>query len=93
VPPRERVYQKDEFFDCLSCEALERTMGGGECSWRSTDCTLNALLSALLSAPKYSQEQFYFVEGLAGGGVWWVAWAWSRKYVYIVSTLREGAMY
>ena len=27
---KDQVYQKDDFFDCLSCEALERSnMGGG----------------------------------------------------------------
>eukprot|EP00983_Pelagomonas_calceolata_P094449 1157892-Pelagomonas_calceolata.AAC.1 len=29
ISTREQVYQKDDFFDCLSCEALERSNMGG----------------------------------------------------------------
>ncbi|KAF5827613.1 hypothetical protein DUNSADRAFT_352 [Dunaliella salina] len=35
ISTREQVYQKDDFFDCLSCEALERSnMGDQRGDWR-----------------------------------------------------------
>ena len=69
VPPKEVVYKKDDFFDNLSCDTLDRAEGRSTRLTAGTERALNQdTFGAIALMTNYRQRGGYYRGGRGGGG-------------------------